>query len=704
MKMVFVLLLGCVLFLITTVQAQIDSLPSGIQRTNLFIAEDSIISGVGIESTILDGGALGRVITVEGEINVTLRDLTIQNGAFESGAGIYAYNGNITLERVRVVNNQATSAGSGIYTHTGSITLIDSILENNTVHIFSPNHDPANAYGAGIYSYSGQVTLINTRVINNIARAETCGAQPANALGAGLYTFTASALIDGSIFSGNTVEATTCTDSVPAQADGADVFTQAGRIEINNGQINHIAAGVEAVVVRDGNPISMPSPITTEEALVQFIPPTLAPAPSPLEMVEVTVPPLLMQPTPAPNPMLSTLPADVGTRWMNALLTAVQVERLAPPLAARFLGYLGVTAHESARHSAALPSLVGVLNGLSGLPQPETGQMYDWSLVTSRALLTVAQGLLPQASQATQQSFLNLQSSIEFQRGEVVPVNSYNRSNAYGDFLGQALLDWASTDNFATTRDLVYTLPIGNPAFWMPLEGQQPVEPYWGTLRPFMLPLSSFCDINPSVTFSTDPNSVFYSQAQEVKQIGDTLTGDQRAIAEFWSDTPGETWSPPGHWMALANQLVQQRNVSLADAGRIYAWTGISLADAFISAWATKYRVQLVRPVTYIQQQIDPTWNSILPTPPFPEFPSGHSVGSGAASTVLAYLLGNEPFTDLSHLLRNRAPRSFSNFAAAAEEAALSRLFGGIHYRFSIEDGLAQGRCIGQYVVDHITS
>jgi PAP2 superfamily len=184
-----------------------------------------------------------------------------------------------------------------------------------------------------------------------------------------------------------------------------------------------------------------------------------------------------------------------------------------------------------------------------------------------------------------------------------------------------------------------------------------------------------------------------------VQRAVDGLMPEQRAIAAFWSDDPGATPTPPGHSISIATQVLRRERASLALAAEVYAKTGMAVADAFIACWFQKYRYNLLRPVTYIQRLIDPAWVPALVTPPFPEYTSGHSVQSGAAFAILTDLFGDGyAFVDHTHDDRGLAPRSFVSFRDAAKEAAISRLYGGIHFRAAIENGLEQGRCIGEVV------
>jgi hypothetical protein len=201
-----------------------------------------------------------------------------------------------------------------------------------------------------------------------------------------------------------------------------------------------------------------------------------------------------------------------------------------------------------------------------------------------------------------------------------------------------------------------------------------------------------------SGAYSEDPRSPFYAEAHECYLALRALTPEQEAIARFWSDDPGLTPTPPGHSISILTQIVRAGDVGLAGAAEAYAKVGIAVADAFISCWSTKYRHNLLRPVTYVRRLIDPGWTTLLVTPPFPEYTSGHSVQSAAVAQVLTDTFGPTAFTDRTHERRGIPARSFDSFMDAAHEAAISRLYGGIHFRAAIERGIEQGLCIGRRV------
>ena len=216
----------------------------------------------------------------------------------------------------------------------------------------------------------------------------------------------------------------------------------------------------------------------------------------------------------------------------------------------------------------------------------------------------------------------------------------------YADDLAVTLIKWIALDGFAEIQELApYEIPDYGEAGWVTTtEGQIPVEPYWGQIRPFMMEFSSSCSIPLDITFSTEPDSTFYQQALEVQLTGQNLTQEQIDIAYFWIDTPGLSGTPAGHWVLIAGLMVDELNLTLDRTAEMYAIVGIAVGDAFISAFESKYRYMLIRPVTYIQRHIRRSWGPLVETPGFPEYPSGHSVVSGAAAEVLTRLFGQVAF------------------------------------------------------------
>jgi hypothetical protein len=267
--------------------------------------------------------------------------------------------------------------------------------------------------------------------------------------------------------------------------------------------------------------------------------------------------------------------------------------------------------------------------------------------------------------------------------------------------------DWSLNDGGAVITNMGFPekwdLPKGDDK-WVPTspirQQQFPLLPEWGKNRTFVLPSSATCPTPGNPPFDIQPGSQFYAEANEVYQTVKNATPEQIAIARFWSDDPMLSMTPPGHWVSIALQVAERANLSLDDDVDLLARMGVAMSDAFVGCWHEKYVYDLVRPVTYIKKVFDPKWEPILITPPFPEYPSGHSTVSGAMDVVMTAFFGESySFEDKTGSPDGRNPRDYKSFHEAAEEAGISRMYGGIHFRSAIKDGLAQGRCIGQYII-----
>jgi hypothetical protein len=220
-------------------------------------------------------------------------------------------------------------------------------------------------------------------------------------------------------------------------------------------------------------------------------------------------------------------------------------------------------------------------------------------------------------------------------------------------------------------------------------------------VRPFVLKSAAECAPPPHPPYSEETNSAFYRAAKEVYDISNAATQEQRQFALYWADDPGKTPTPAGHWSYIANDLLRAQKADLGRAASTHALLNIAMSDAFVAGWAAKYQYNLIRPVTYIQLFLDSNWvTPLFTTPNFPEYPSGHSVQSSAAAGVLEQQFGKSlSFTDNTHNDRGWGPRTFDSFGAAANEASISRMYAGLHFRFGSEGGQAQGRCVAARVL-----
>jgi hypothetical protein len=408
------------------------------------------------------------------------------------------------------------------------------------------------------------------------------------------------------------------------------------------------------------------------------------------------------------RPALAAGRADVSREvlltWHKLILELVRhTATYIPPVAARSFAYLGVTAHEAlATGNPALQSLAGQLTDLKPLPTRGSGD-FDEPCVIHAALAAMVQTLFSNTGPTGQRAMVKMTELMGRTASEGITEDIVNRSAAHGQAVAAHVLAWAAVDGGAVIDNMGFPqddTPGTRPQDWVPTSlirmQQAPMLPEWGNVRPFAVPSIADLDAPPHPDFDEAPGSAFHSFALEVAETGRNLTDEQKLIARFWSDDPMLTATPAGHWISIVLQIADRDAMPVERLAATLAKMGVAQADAFISCWSTKFKYNLLRPVTYIKRHIDKTWEPLLITPPFPEYTSGHSTQSGAASTVLTAILGEDfAFDDATNTDEGLPVRSFASFRAAAEEAALSRLYGGIHFRFGNEAGLVQGRAVG---------
>lgn len=414
--------------------------------------------------------------------------------------------------------------------------------------------------------------------------------------------------------------------------------------------------------------------------------------------------PGLAHATPSARPLPAMeFDAAVPTAWFDLAQRLIQhTPGFSPPVASRALACLGVGLYEAM--VPGMPdhlSLAGALSGLAPLPRAGGGIAYHWPSVANAALADMTRTLFPTAPGTVRADIGDLEARLQAD----VPRGILMRSLDRGKEVAAAIDAWSRGDGghegYLRNFPSDYIPPAGL-GLWVPTApGFLPaLQPYWGANRCMALDNSLTCAPEAPPPFSTDESSPFFAEAMEVYDTVNGLTSEQREIALFWSDDPAQTATPPGHSVSILGQILRDQNRSLAEAAVAYARLGIAVCDAFIACWRVKYTHNLIRPISYIRDVIDPEWGDPLPltTPPFPEYTSGHSVQSGAAAEVLTATFGDVAFTDHTHDARGLAPRSFASFTAFAEEAAISRLYGGIHYRSAIDRGIEHGRCVGATV------
>ena len=397
------------------------------------------------------------------------------------------------------------------------------------------------------------------------------------------------------------------------------------------------------------------------------------------------------------------------TNWYRLVLELVRhTPTYSPPVASRAFAYLGVAGYEAvASGNGDMQSLAGQLNELAPIPARDPALIYDDAVVLDAALASAAQGFFANTGPTGQRAMVAMAKSAAIKAAMGVAPDVAARSEAYGEAIALHIITWSKTDGGAVIENMgfPYDYPLVEAdGQWKPTslvrQQQKPLLPNWGTNRPFALSSNADCGLPEPAAYSEDPASDMYQQAMEVVDITANLADEQKLIARFWSDDPMLSPTPPGHWISIASQILQRDRADTRTSVDVLARLGISVADAFIVNWKSKYQYNTLRPITYIRKTMDPKWDTLLLTPPFPEFPSGHSSQSGAAAAVLTAIWGdNFDFEDATHEDDGIAPRPYASFWAAADEAALSRLYGGIHFRPAIELGLDQGRCVGNFVI-----
>lgn len=451
-------------------------------------------------------------------------------------------------------------------------------------------------------------------------------------------------------------------------------------------------------------------------------------------------------------------PPDLGfvTKWTKAHYALARAERLSPPVVSRLTAYAAVALYEGwAAFSDSLKPLAGQLNGLDSLPRPAQGKQYDAALVALEAQTTVLRDLYKEGFASSQVTITALRDSLlgaRMQQGVTPEVR--DRSLSYGQALGQAVLAWAGKDGFAA-RSFAYQ-PLKGEQYWVPTVTQAQfrsqmlsmdrdfvgfdnptaaarpglvsdrsitvdrpkragntttpginltvaLEPDWGRDRFFVRQAGDSCAAPPPPEFSRAKGSDFEKAAREIHDIGVNLTPERRQIAYFWADNPGESGTPAGHWLSALSSIASEWKLSPERTVEAYALTALAVADGFTASWREKFRSNLLRPETYIQRYIDPKWQPLLLTPSFPTYTSAHSTQSRAAAVVLTGLFGdNRAYDDSTHVTLGHPVKHVTSFLEASNEAGMSRLYGGIHYRFDHVGGQALGACVGQAVLANV--
>lgn len=400
-------------------------------------------------------------------------------------------------------------------------------------------------------------------------------------------------------------------------------------------------------------------------------------------------------------------------------VSAIMVHDIfSPPVASRVFAYPNIAAYEIiAQQDNNYASLNNQLTGLTAIPKADPSKNINHHVAALVAHIELSKQLI-----FSEDIMLSYRDSL-YNVWNETNSSEFEVSKAYGLEVVDHIFNWMDKDNYKQTRTMSkFTVVTDNPSRWQPtppsyMDG---IEPHWNKIRTFVIDSAAQFKPIPPPAFSMEKESDFYKELIEVYDISNDVTkngdnSEEVAIAQFWDCNPfvsvtrghlmfaTKKISPGAHWIGICKIACKKSSADFEDTVYAYTKTSIAIYDAFISCWDEKYRSNLIRPESLINEHIDENWKPILQTPPFPEYVSGHSVASGAAAVALTDIFGdNFSFDDDTEIIYGLPIRSFKSFNDAANEAAISRIYGGIHYRAAVEVGVKQGRDLGKYVVDNL--
>ncbi|WP_276485127.1 vanadium-dependent haloperoxidase [Paraflavitalea pollutisoli] len=416
------------------------------------------------------------------------------------------------------------------------------------------------------------------------------------------------------------------------------------------------------------------------------------------------------QPATTKTSFASTHISQVITRMTDVMIHDITN----PPLAARFFSYACLAGYEVlAQNDSTISPLPLIINGYPTLVKPDSLAGYHTELSALLAMLETAKKMQPSGKMigAYEQQLLDSCRAIGMSEEEL------ERSQQYAGWISKQVLAYAKGDRYSRISNFPRYTPLNEPGYWFPTAPayMPAVEPYFNTVRPFMLDSASqFIPPRP-IPFSTSKQSDFYALMMRNYTVTKDMPQEYRVIAAFWDCNPFAVQdgghlvtglkkiSPGAHWLGITGIACLQEKKSFSESLQIYTMVSMGLMDAFITCWDEKFRSNRIRPESAIRQLVDPQWQPLLQTPPFPEYLSGHSVISSASATILSHYFGNHfGYKDSVEVSYGLPARSFTSFRQAADEAAVSRFYGGIHFMDAIDNGVLQGNKVGDQLLSRV--
>lgn len=404
------------------------------------------------------------------------------------------------------------------------------------------------------------------------------------------------------------------------------------------------------------------------------------------------------------------------SRTVYELNNVVMGNNFSPIVASRNYLYASIAAYEviAGAYPKKYTSLAGQLHGLTALPKPDTTKKIDYEFAALLAYCVLGEAVtFPKGSL---QDYTDSLKKMVADKG--MPDDVLVNTIGYADTVAAVILAWSKKDNYAQTRSAPKYNVIDTPGRWVPTPPAytSAMEPHWNEIRTLVMDSANQFVPPPQYKFDiTNKNSDYYKEVMLIKNAIDSITPEQRDIANFWDDNPfklnvsghvqfgTKKFSPPGHWMSITGIAAKKAKADYATTVYAYAITAIAQFDAFIECWDQKYRSNTVRPETVINKYIDPNWQPILQTPPFPEYTCGHSTVSAANAEALTQVFGdNFAYTDTTELEFGSDSRSYKSFRAAAVENNWARFYGGIHFHHSCIVSTEYGKKVGDLVVEKL--
>lgn len=398
---------------------------------------------------------------------------------------------------------------------------------------------------------------------------------------------------------------------------------------------------------------------------------------------------------------------------VEKLMDIIVYDVFSPPVASRIYSYAALAQYETIRfNDTTFHSFRPKLNGFDPLPQPDSLKKYNFTIAAVSAFSTIALKVI--FNKDSLRNYIDY--ALEILRKDT-HNEIYKRSLIFGEKIGNTIWKRVAKDFYKETRGMAKYNVQRIEGKWQPTTPDYPdaTEPWWNKIRPLVLDKCDQCKPPAPFYYDTSKNSLFFKDAIKLFNLSAELNDSLKNIATFWDDNPfvmdhkghasfdTKKMTPGGHKIEIAAIACRTNHSNEVKTAEAFALTSIAISDGFISCWDEKYRSETVRPITFINKYINADWQPFLQTPPFPEYPSGHSVISSSAAVVLTHLFGNNfNFEDSSDFKYQGMVRNFSSFYEAADEAGISRFYGGIHFMNAINQVSAQGKKVGKVVLQKL--